>query len=149
MASDFEEFLAPRLEAVRHKDDAAEVVLELRDGRKLEDAVLDAIESLPASKTRRLRAWVEQAGDYSEWRSFERRGWEINKEWRSAFPRKGERFTVIAPADIDLFETLAEKSAGRPSAYAIAAAVGATDVSFVGGRPGRRAEYVYQVRRVA
>jgi hypothetical protein len=150
MASDFEEFLAPRLEAVRHKDDAAEVTLELWDGRRLEDAVLDAIESLPAQKTRRLRAWVEQASDYSEWRNFERRGWEIiNKEWRSAFPRKGERFTVVAPADVDLFESLAEKSADRPSAHAVAAAVGATEVSFVGGRPGGRAEYLYQVRRVA
>lgn len=148
MASDFEEFLVPRLEAVRHKDDAAEVVLELWDGRKFEDAVLDAIESLPAQKTRRLRVWVEQANDYYEWRIFERHGWEIEREWRGVFPRKGERFTVIAPADIDLFETLAEKSADRPSTHSLAAAVGATEVSFVGGRPGRRAQYLYQVRRV-
>jgi hypothetical protein len=138
MASDFEEFMAPRLEK-SSSDEATRVVLELWDGRKLEDAVLDAIESLPATKTRRLRAWVAQAGDYSEWRSYESAGWEIKKKWRGAFPRAGDRFIAISP------EEFAER---RPSLPALAAAVGASEVGYVGVCTGR-GECAYEVIRTA
>jgi hypothetical protein len=123
--SDFEEFMAPRLERSRG-DEATQVIFELWDGRRLEDAVLDAIESLPATKTKRLRAWVSQAGDYSEWRKFEREGWEIRKKWRSAFPHAGDRFVVISPRGDR------KSHITGPSYDYLAAAVGAGVVSFVG-----------------
>jgi hypothetical protein len=56
----FHDFMLPRLESAR--DEASAEVLEgLRRGRSLGDAIFDAIESLPASKTKRLRSWVELA----------------------------------------------------------------------------------------
>lgn len=56
----FHDFMLPRLESAR--DEASKEVLEgLRRGRSLGDAIFDAIESLPMSKTRRLRDWVELA----------------------------------------------------------------------------------------
>jgi hypothetical protein len=115
MVSDFEEFMAPRLE-MSQSDEATKVVLELWDGRKLEEAVLDAIESLPARKTKRLRTWVEQATDYSEWKSLERAGWRI-----PSF--SGNTFTVIAPTKNDL---------RHPPTSVIAIAVNAHKVIFVG-----------------
>jgi hypothetical protein len=58
--SAFRNFLLPRLESAR--DEASrEILAGVRDGRLLGDAVLDVIESFPASKTQRLRAWVKEA----------------------------------------------------------------------------------------
>jgi hypothetical protein len=137
MPSDFEEFMEPRLERYK-SDEATKIIYELWDGRKLEDAVLDVIESLPAGKTRRLRAWVQQFGDYLEWKGFERAGWEIEKKWRGAFPRPDDRFVVIAPD---------QDQKHRPHEPMLAAAVGAGEVVFVGGRPGQWPEFIYAVRR--
>lgn len=56
----FENFLLPRLESVR--DEASrEILAAVRAGRPFGDAVLDVLESLPAHKTKKLRAWIEEA----------------------------------------------------------------------------------------
>lgn len=56
----FRDYLLSRLESAR---DAAstEVLASVRGGRSLGDAVLDTIESLPASKTAKLKTWIEEA----------------------------------------------------------------------------------------
>ncbi len=56
----FRDFMLPRLESARDEA-SAEVLAALRAGQYLGDAVASAIESLPARKTQRLRAWVEEA----------------------------------------------------------------------------------------
>ncbi|HYX20497.1 MAG TPA: hypothetical protein VFA98_06585 [Thermoanaerobaculia bacterium] len=56
----FRNFLLPRVESA-HDEACAEVLASVRAGRPFGDAVLDAIESLPASKTKKLRTWVEEA----------------------------------------------------------------------------------------
>ena len=56
----FHDFLLPRLESARDEA-SAEVLKNFRGGRSLGDAIFDALESLPSSKTKRLRSWVELA----------------------------------------------------------------------------------------
>jgi len=59
-ASAFSAFMLARLEDAR--DEASkEVLRSVEEGRDLGDAIVDAIESLPAQKTRKLRAWVSEA----------------------------------------------------------------------------------------
>lgn len=56
----FRGFLLPRLESAR--DEASrEILAGMRSGRSLGDAVSDALESLPARKTQRLREWLKEA----------------------------------------------------------------------------------------
>lgn len=56
----FENFLLPRLENAR--DEASrEILAAVRAGRPFGDAVLDVLESLPAHKTKKIRAWIEEA----------------------------------------------------------------------------------------
>jgi hypothetical protein len=58
--STFQKFLLPRIE--KSRDEASlQVMAGLREGRSLGDAVFDALESLPSTKTKRLRDWVEEA----------------------------------------------------------------------------------------
>jgi len=95
--SDFENFMDLRL-AESRGEEATDVVLELWDGRRLEDAVLDAIESLPERRTRKLRMWVEQYQDYLRWLSAEREGWSMEKLWWAGMlPRPGDMFAVYPP----------------------------------------------------
>lgn len=57
----FQNYLLPRIEGARGDEACAEVLASMRARRPFGDAVLDAIESLPASKTKKLRTWVEEA----------------------------------------------------------------------------------------
>ena len=143
---EFEEMLLPRLEETA-RDEASAYVLEARrHGDDLGTAVIDAVESLPARKTRRLRSWVDQATAFSEWKALERQGWEIERFWANAglAPSQG-RFAIFTPDDQDL--------PGRFTisiADAVAAAVGASFIEFVGTnkriRPGRTA-YIFGVNK--
>jgi len=100
MVTDFEKFMDLRL-AESRSEEATIVVLELWDGRRLEDAVLDAIESLPNRKSKRLRQWVDQFAYYLQWRSLEREGWEMEKLWRGGMlPRPGDQLIVRPPEEI-------------------------------------------------
>lgn len=148
MPTDFEEFMVPYLEETED-DESTRVVHELWDGRRLEDAALDAIESLPAKKTRRLRAWVAQASSYSEWKLLEREGWEMERFWpQTTLAREGDRFAVIPPEGIDPFGQAVE---GDEYCRAIAAGAGAWKIHYVGAnrriRPGRTA-LIYTVTSV-
>lgn len=56
----FRSYILPRIEDSR--DEASiEVLTAMRTGRNFSDAVLDTIEGLPESKTRKLRTWVNEA----------------------------------------------------------------------------------------
>lgn len=56
----FRSYILPRIEDSR--DEASiEVLTAMHTGRNFSDAVLDTIEGLPESKTRKLRTWVNEA----------------------------------------------------------------------------------------
>jgi hypothetical protein len=57
----FRRYVLPRIEASRRDEGSAEVLAAMGAGRSFSDAVLDTIESMPRSKTKKLRAWVEEA----------------------------------------------------------------------------------------
>jgi hypothetical protein len=54
-------YLMPKLKGARRDPGSVEVLKALKAGRSLDNAILDTIESLPASETRNLRLWVEEA----------------------------------------------------------------------------------------
>jgi len=57
----FRDYLLPKLKRSASRDEgSAEVLASLKGGRSLEDAVVDTIESLPASATYKLRTWLEE-----------------------------------------------------------------------------------------
>lgn len=60
-SSAFQNYLLPRIEGARDDEACAEVLASMHARRPFGDAVLDAIESLPSSKTKKLRTWVEEA----------------------------------------------------------------------------------------
>src|SRR5271169_3981979 len=57
----FRDYILPRIEASSRDEASTEVLTAIRAGRSFSDAVLDTIESLPRSATKKLRAWVEEA----------------------------------------------------------------------------------------
>jgi hypothetical protein len=90
-----------------------EIERGLKAGRSLGDVVLDTIETLPASKTRELRRWLEDWEAWEEWLTWKERGWRVQ--------RKGGYVDVYAPPMLDIRD-------GEPSTVAIAAAIGVQDV---------------------
>ncbi len=56
----FRDYMLPRIEASSRDEASAEVLSAMRAGRSFSDAVLDTIEALPGSRTKKLRAWVEE-----------------------------------------------------------------------------------------
>lgn len=58
----FQNYLLARMKGAPRSDEAStEVLASVRAGRSFGDAVLDTIESLPESKTQKLRTWVQEA----------------------------------------------------------------------------------------
>jgi len=59
-ASAFDTFMLPRIQKMR--DEASREILEyIAAGRSLYDAIADALRTLPTSKTRKLRKWIDEA----------------------------------------------------------------------------------------
>ena len=71
----FEDVMLERL-AECHAEACEEVIASMKSGRSISDAVTDAIEVLPASKTRELRRWLEDWEAWEEWHAFKKRGWK-------------------------------------------------------------------------
>lgn len=84
----FEDVMMKRL-ADCHAEACEEVLKSVKSGRSLGDAVLDAIESLPKSKTRDLRRWVEDWAPWEAWQDFAAKGWRVGK--------RGPQIRVTAP----------------------------------------------------
>jgi hypothetical protein len=59
-ASAFAQYLLPKLKH-DHGDASREVLMAMKSGRSLTDAILDTIESLSPNKTKKLRTWVDEA----------------------------------------------------------------------------------------
>jgi len=127
MEQAFRELVLPRVEETP-REEASKLVLEgMRSGRHLGDAIQDAIESLPASKTKRLRSWIDQLSDFEDWIAYAKAGWRMEESRsRSAFARPGDRIFVVAPS--------AEERKDHPSSSAVAAAAGAGQACLVGTR---------------
>jgi hypothetical protein len=73
-----EDVLLRRL-AKCHAEACKEIEASVKAGRSLGDAVLDAIEALPPSKTRDLRRWLEDWEAWEEWEKYEAKGWRVKK----------------------------------------------------------------------
>ncbi len=79
--NDFDAAMLDRLRA--SSTEASRVVLDLvKGGRKMPDAVADAVETLPWSETVALRRWTENWEAFLEWQRFEAMGWKIAKTTR-------------------------------------------------------------------
>ncbi len=102
-ASAFAQFLLPRIE--RGTDEASkEVRAAMKAGRSLSDAVIDAVEALPMTKTRQLRTWVEQAREshvYAFLRILKRPNSGV--EYGLRLTAGGPRDKVIAEEQIDVY----------------------------------------------
>jgi hypothetical protein len=114
----FEDIMMKRL-AECGTEACREVDRGLEAGRPLGDAVLDAIESLPAGKTRDLRRWLEDWEAWDEWLGFKKAGWDLR----------------VLPKGIVLLRTpeISEsfgisRNSPRPSERAIAASAGVREV---------------------
>lgn len=98
-SSAFQAFVLPRIEDAR--DDASkEIMKSMEAGRSLGDAIVDAIESLPAQKTRRLRTWVDEAQSsrvYADVKFFQS-GTYLGLRLTGGGPRS----EIIAAAEIDV-----------------------------------------------
>lgn len=57
----FRDYILPRIEDTRQEEASAEVLAFMKSGESFADAVLFTIESTSASKTKKLRKWVEEA----------------------------------------------------------------------------------------
>ncbi len=112
----FEDVMMQRLSKC-HTEACDEILASVKAGRSLSDAVTDAIEALPASKTRDLRRWLEDWEAWEEWLKWQKRGWRAR--------RSGEFVDVYAPPKLDL----ADIFDGEPPTEAIAAAVGVRKVA--------------------
>jgi hypothetical protein len=126
----FEEYLLPRLEATRSSEASEYVLREWRTTWEgdLGSAVIDAIEHLPARKTRMLRDWVTQVQNFSDWKTLEREGWTIDTFWpASKLPRVGDRFAILLPEGVYLEPISWVKFEG-----AIAAGAGASEIKYEG-----------------
>jgi hypothetical protein len=74
--NDFDTAMLARLRA--SKAEASRVVLDLyKGGRKLPDAIVDAIESMSWKKTAQLRRWQENWKAWLEWMKFQERGYML------------------------------------------------------------------------
>lgn len=137
MASDFELFMGLHLNETRG-DEATKAVLELwdlhGDGRTLEDAVLDVIESLPTRKTEKLRGFVQQFHAYLEWLDYERvNGWRILPRSRGIHPFYEKPGTLILVRMTEEEQQRVDRlGIADDASDAVAAAVGARSVHFIG-----------------
>jgi hypothetical protein len=87
----FEDVMMKRL-AKCHAEACREILASMKKGgRSLSDAVMDAIEVLPTSKSRDLRRWIKDWEAWEEWLVFKNKGWWIRK------PYKGELLLTTAP----------------------------------------------------
>ena len=86
----FEDVLLKRL-ASCHAEACCEVDAGIKAGRSISDAVSDAIEALPASKTRELRRWLIDWQAWEEWHAWQQQGWSVRRSGRLDFllPPKG------------------------------------------------------------
>ena len=100
-----EDVLLRRL-AKCHAEACKEIERSVKAGRSLGDAVLDAIEALPPSKTRDLRRWLEDWEAWEEWEKKSGQGWAVKK--------KGRRIYLFGPL----------RAGDPPSDRAIAAGAG-------------------------
>ena len=119
----FEDVMMKRL-ADCHAEACNEILASVRAGRSLSDAVSDAIEALPASKTRDLRRWIEDWEAWLEWQKWRAGGWRVQRSGRSVL--------LILPT-AKYTEHSDEVAAGRrqwPSDAAVAAGAGVRAVKF-------------------
>lgn len=91
------DMLLPRLDATRTQEASKLVLASVKAGRALSDAVLDVIEELPVTKTKRLRAWASQIDGYHAWQQLEDKGWKFSPRWRGFWSHPDDRFFLCSP----------------------------------------------------
>ncbi len=74
--NDFDDAMLVRLRA--SKTEAARVVLDLyKGGRKMPDAIVDAVETVAWTRTAQLRRWTDNWKAFLAWMGLQAKGWEI------------------------------------------------------------------------
>lgn len=102
----FQNYLLPRVEQDARRDEAcAEVLASVRAGRSFGDAVLDAIESLPASATKNLRTWVEEARSTRVYGYVEFSGGLMHVYYGLMLTAGGPRDEVLSSEQVGSYET--------------------------------------------
>ena len=129
--SNFEDVMLKRL-ANCHAEACEDILVSVKSGRNIGDAVLDAIESLPKSKTRELRQWLQAWEAWEEWQSWAAKGWRVTK-------LRGGLVRVSAPAEMAPSEIYDNEP--PEATIAAGAAVHAVTPARVGSAPWRRVEY--------
>lgn len=104
--ANFEGVMMKRL-ANCHADACAEIFASMKAGRSLGEAVLDAIEVLPMSKTRDLRRWVKDWEAWDEWQKWRAKGWSIRKNGPSVVARSPGAEMVGARTPVPSIEAVA------------------------------------------
>jgi hypothetical protein len=134
----FEEAMELRLRS--SKTEATREVLALMKDMYIGDAVALVIESMPMEKTAQLRRWNDSWEGWCEWLEWKDEGWRIRKISSSLVGLfSGRRFVSWSDA-VD--------SSNRPSDEAVAAAVDAIRVGFLGTNSyssKRDTEFLYKV----
>lgn len=115
----FEDFMMKRL-AKCHAEACDEILKSVRAGRSLSDAVTDAIEALPASKTRDLRRWLEDWEPWEEWQAYEKKGWRVRS--------LGKGILALVTPPIPPGTKWGDVVRGKPAERLIAAAAGVRQV---------------------
>jgi hypothetical protein len=118
----FEDVMLRRLSEC-HAEACTEILASVKAGRSISDAVTDALEALPASKTRELRRWLEDWEAWEEWLRFKDAGWKIGRG------RHNKSFLYVTPPS----GTKADKKL-RPSDRAVAAGANVRSVVHVSSR---------------
>jgi hypothetical protein len=118
----FEDVMMRRL-ANCHAEACTEILASVKAGRSLSDAVTDAIEVLPASKSRALRRWIQDWEAWEAWLVFKKKGWRVERA-------RGGYAIVTAPRGVGgaSGDGLVDKGVQPPPA-AIAAGLGVRGVA--------------------
>ena len=126
-----EDVLLRRL-AKCHAEACKEIEASVKAGRSLGDAVLDAIEALPPSKTRDLRRWLEDWEAWEEWERWAKRGYRVRKSGsRVLLTAPKKEYVKYARAERDLTDRY-------PSNAAVAAAAGVHVLHFANAYDRRK-----------
>lgn len=101
----FQNYLLPRVEGARDDEACSEVLSSMHAGRSFGDAVLDAIESLPASETKKLRAWVEEARSTRVYAYVEFSGGLMHVYYGLMLTSGGPRDEILSSEQVGTYET--------------------------------------------
>jgi hypothetical protein len=140
MICTFEEAMERRMHTSKTEATREVLALVRAEDMYIGDAVSLVIESLPPGKTAQLRRWNDSWEEWCEWLEWKDEGWEV-REISSSLVKLLSRRRFVSWND-------AVDPSNRPSNEAVAAAVDAVRVGFLGTNSyssKRDTEFLYKV----